>query len=257
MKITTLITAFCVLLISSADRLSADGTAGGTSTYETRFIVDMPTAGIVRKGDFAVRATTFGDGGLMAELTASPFRNFNMGLSVGGTGFIGDGDVIVQSIPGIHIKLRAFDETLYTPAFTIGANTQGYGRYSVSAKRFRTLSPGIFLAASKNFEWFAGQIALHAGINYSFEPPPADRLPNFYAGLEQTIGSFISVNLEYNANLDEYGNNMKSRGLLNASLRWAMEKNITILFQLRDMLGNLNNSSGYIRYFVLEYSNGF
>ncbi len=257
MKTTSLIAVFCALLIASAASLLADGTAGSKSTYETRFIVDMPTAGIARKGDFAVRATTFSGGGLMAELTAAPFANFNMGLSVGGTGFIGSGDIIVQSIPGILIKLRAFDETLFTPAFTIGASTQGYGRYSDSQKRFRTLSAGIFLAASKNFEWFLGDIALHAGINYSFEPPADDRMPNFYAGAEQTLGSFISVNLEYNANLDEYGSNMDSAGLLNASLRWAMEKNITLLFQLRDMLGNLSEDSGYIRVFVLEYSNGF
>jgi hypothetical protein len=234
------------------------GSAGSDAGFESRHIVDMPTAGVLHKNSFAISTVAFDRGGLAASINAAPFGNFNMGISFSGVNFIGTGDIEWQEIPGVHLRFRPFDETLYIPAFTLGISTQGSGAYLNGSDRFEVFSPGLYLAASKNFDWWAGSFSLHGGINYSFEPPADQRAPNLYAGVEHSIGPAGSFNFEYNANIDD-GNTsiVDSRGMLNASLRWSVARGLTLGLQLRDMLGRHKNSTGFTRFVTLEYISPF
>ncbi len=243
-----------ILSIFTGNILFAKGSAGSAATYESRFIVDMPTAGVISKGSFAIYAYTFTGGGLMTEISAAPFENFNMGLSYSGSNIVGNQKIVWQDIPGIHIKYRLFDETKGIPAILLGISTQGRGIFFKDSERFETFSPGFFLALSKNFTWDLGTLAVHGGINYSLEPETDNRAPNIYFGFEHSIGKYASLNIEYNANIDEADKNILShKGLLNASLRFAVVQGLTFDLQLRDLLEHIKYSRQISRFIGIEF----
>lgn len=233
-------------------------TGNGINSAEYRTIVDMPTAGTLPKGYYALNVTYFSAGGLATDFAISPFANFLLALSFSGSGIVGDGEPEFQSLPGIRLSYRIIDEKLTFPAILLGISTQGKGGWLSNEKRFQTMSPGAFLAVSKAFSWQGGLMALHGGLNYSFEPLPADRMLNFYAGAEQLIGSVLSIALEYNSNLDEKENQILSkRGMVNASIRCIFSKGLTLELQARDLFRHLKGANGFSRYIALEYTASF
>jgi len=243
-----------LLILFIVSNLYSQSTAGEGAIYESRYIVDMPNAGVLGKGDYVFYSSVFSEGGVSLLFEASPFRNFSLGISYSGVNIVGSGAVRWQNIPGVHLKFRLFDECKSLPAITVGANTQGKGFYSFSEKRFVTLSPGMYLALSKNYRWFLGMVSFHTGINYSLEPIPERRKANFYLGLEHSIGKYVSANFEYNFNFDEEkGLFYEDRGLMNLALRWSISKGITLELQARDLLENVKYYSGYNRAIVVEY----
>src|SRR3989339_2152303 len=134
------ITCSIILFLLSSTVVMSQGSSGEKAKYESLYIVNMPTAGIVPKYSFSIYSNIFENSGLFAEINASPFSNFNMGLSFGGTNILGNGEVTWQSLPGVLIRIRIFDESLGFPAILIGFNSQGRGSYSADLKRFQNLS---------------------------------------------------------------------------------------------------------------------
>ena len=230
------------------------GSAGAEAIYDSRFIVEMPTAGIIPKSSFSIETKFFEMGGLSIKFDVAPFDGFNMGLSFGGTNVIGEKQVSLQELPGVNLKIRIFDETLYSPAIVLGFDSQGQGYYYKEYNRFKTQSPGLFLSASKSFKWKLGDIATHFGLNYSFEPPNTERALNFYLGIEHSIYNFASLNIEYNANLDD-SNKMilEAQGSINAAIRISVTQGITFEIQGIDLLANTKNSTGFSRTIAFEY----
>lgn len=254
LNIIIILTAVLLLHCNSC----AKGTAGNAASLETRYIVDMPTAGVLPKKTFAIRSLFFTGGGAEVYALFAPWKNFNAGLSYGMNNILGYDDIELHSLPGLQVSYRILNERVNLPAITLGFNSQGIGRYDKTLKRCETLSPGFYLATSKNFEWAAGYIALHGGVGYTFEQKEKYRSPNVWFGLEQSVGPWAAINLEYNTNLDEEENQvMKHRGMFNAALRIALTHNITIDLQVRDLLGNANVSEPYQRYFSLDYIGSF
>ncbi len=236
----------------------SQGAAGDGAVYESNYIIDQPTAGVLKKGDFSIYTQTYPQGGVMVGLSAAPFTNFNMGFSYSGTNIIGTGSVEWQKMPGIQLKLRLLDERINWPAIVIGLNSQGRESYDADAERFMTNSTGLYLAVSKNYTWVLGDIAFHGGINYSFDTPSDYRAPNFYIGVEQSIGSKGALNFEFNPTIDEYNKDfMSHKGMLNMSLRWSIYSGITVEMHARDLLENYKNSTGFRRSLVFEYISSF
>lgn len=233
--------------------LFGQASAGEQAESESRYVVDMPTAGVLTRGRFAADGFAFGNSGVMVEFTASPFTNLQLGLSFGGSGFLGNRNIVFQNLPGFHARFRAFDETLTVPAFTVGFSSQGRGEFS--GGRFLTHSPGVFVAASKNFS-FLGSLALHGGANYSFDPVLEERFPNIYIGVEKTIGSIVSVAIEYNPTLDDPRVFMRG-GLLNTALRISTGRGFTVELQIRDLLQSLPSANQPYRILRLEFIGTF
>ncbi len=246
--------AIVVLFQSSLQfSLHAQISAGEQAVVESRYIVDMPTAGVLARAKFSVDGYLFGDSGAMLEFNASPFTNLMLGLSFGGSGFLGNGGVSIQALPGFHARFRFFDETLTVPAITLGINTQGRGAFS--GGRFETQSPGIFIAASKNFS-FLGAFALHGGICYSLEQQGTERLPNAYIGFEKTIGSIVTLTAEYNPCIDDAPMRLRG-GLLNAGIRIGTGRGFTVEVQARDIFRHLRGATLPYRLVRVEFVGTF
>ena len=242
----TYLWAFSLLFLTVISiPVSAQITAGEDAKVEYRYLIDMPTAGILDKGLASISTDILPDGILIARIEAGVFENISIGISYGGTNIIGSGSPDWYKLPAAAFRFKVLKESLNMPAFTIGFDTQGKGHYFDSSSRYEIKSPGLFLNSSKNFA-LMGYLTLHGCLNYSFESTDGDNFINLGVGAEKTLGARTSIVGEYNFALNDnnakiYG---KGRGYLNIGVRWAPADGFTIGFDLRDLLSNKKWSPG-------------
>jgi len=227
-----------VLFIILSGVSFAQGTSGESAKYEYRYLVDMPTAGLLEKGFVGVLTDILPSGVMIAYMEVGVFQNLSFGISYGGSNLIGRGNIDWYKLPGINIRVRILNETSTIPALTGGFDSQGKGEYFKDESRYSIKSPGFFVAASKNFE-LLGFLAFHATANYSLENKDGDNFVNLSGGVEKTLGSNVSLIVEYNFALnDNNGNFGGGNGYLNTGLRWSVGNGFTLEFDLRDLLQN-------------------
>lgn len=238
MKKFTLILIISIIYMQSA---FAQGTAGEDAKYELRELIDMPTAGILEKGNVSLSSELLPYGTVIAKVEAGIFNNINIGLSYGGSNIIGSGSPDWYPFPpGVNLKIRLIDETILTPAFAIGFDTQGKGEYFKDQKRFSIKAPGLFAAASKNFS-LLGYLSIHGLINYTLlEDKDGDNFVNLMVGAEKTIGANFSLLAEYNFAFNDNSSYSfgAGKGYLNLGIRWSIGNGVTVGFDLRDLLQN-------------------
>jgi len=242
-----------ILLLIAVNLCLAQGTAGDKAKYEYRYIIDMPTAGILEKGVVGVTTDLLPNGVLLQWIEAGVFENVSIGISYGGANFIGSGNVDWNKWPGVTFRARILNETVYIPAITLGFDAQGKGIYYDDDERYAIKSPGFFAAVSKNFAML-GYLSLHAETNYSLEGTD-DNYVDFRIGFEKTLGSSFSLVGEYDfAFNDNNGGFGIGRGYLNAGIRWSPGPGFTVGFDFRDLLDNEPSvSNGVGRAFKIEY----
>src|SRR5258706_7484235 len=153
------------------------------------------------------------------------------GLSYGGTGIIGSDSPVWSPSPGIVIKLGIIDETVILHAIAIGFDTQGKEPYLADLNRYTIKSPGLYAAFSKNYS-VAGYLAIHGGINYSFERADGDDDPNLFAGIDKSLGPIASAVAEYNlgANDSNHDARGRGRGYFKVGFHFSAGKGFTIGF---------------------------
>ncbi|MDA0986562.1 MAG: YjbH domain-containing protein [Bacteroidetes bacterium] len=216
----------------------AQSSAGETADIEMRNLVDVPTAGLLKRGAFAFDLDFFQQGGMTFSLSAGALDRLNFGISFGGAGFIGYEKVVPQKNPGVMLKFRLFDETQGMPAIAFGFNSQGKETYLDSLERFTIKSPGVYIAASKNYSMM-GNLSWHGGVNLSMERKDGDKDLNIFAGIEKSIGKDISLVFDYdfafNDNLEKVG---KGRGYLNGGVLWSFGNGFLMAFNLKNIVKN-------------------
>ena len=218
--------------------LYSQGTAGDKAKYEYRYLIDIPTAGILEKGVVGVTSEILPDGVLIAVIEAGVFENVSIGISYGGANLIGSGNVDWYKLPAVNIRARIINETTLIPAIAFGFDSQGKGIYDNTYKRYAIKSPGFFGAVSKNFE-LMGYMSLHGTVNYSLEGTDGDNFVDIRAGVEKTLGSSFSLLVEYDFALNDNNSDFGSgKGYLNAGLRWSPGTGFTLGFDVRDLLSN-------------------
>jgi len=249
-----------VLLILFASFLPvfAQNTAGDAANIEPRYIIDTPTAGLLKRGAFSFESNFFQDGGVMFGLYAGALDRLTFGVSYGGVGIIGKGKVNMQKLPGVMVKYRLFDETEAMPAIAFGFDSQGKETYIDSLERFTIKSRGIFIAASKNYS-FLGFLSFHGGVNWSMEKKDGDKDMDVFVGVEKSIGQELSLLAEYDfAFNDNHGNAYgRGNGYLNAGLRWSLASGLTLGFDLKNIVKNQNNVTFANRTLKVEYVRTF
>ncbi|MGA9408244.1 MAG: hypothetical protein WBW71_14010 [Bacteroidota bacterium] len=242
----------CSLLIAQCS-LMAQNSAGDAANIEPRYVIDMPTAGLIKRGAFAMDVDFFENGGMTVGLTAGALDRLNFGISYGGTGIIGHDIITMQKLPGVSLKYRLFDETMEMPAIALGFDSQGKETYIDSLERFTIKSRGFFASASKNYS-FMGNLSFHGGANYSLENKDGNKAVDFFAGAEKSLGSDISLLAEYDFGLnDNIGVVGKGNGYLNTGMRWSWGNGFTLGFDLKNLVRNQNNVTIGNRTIHVEY----
>lgn len=238
MKDFILILMMTFLYLQSA---FAQGTAGEDAKFEYRTLIDMPTAGILEKGYVSLSSELLPYGTVIARVEAGILKNFNIGLSYGGSNIIGSGSPDWYPFPpGVNLKIRLMNETILTPAIAVGFDTQGKGEYFQDQKRFAIKAPGLFAAISKNFS-FLGYLSINGLVNYTLlEDKDGDNFVNLMIGAEKTIGDSFSLLAEYNFAFNDNSSYSfgAGKGYLNLGIRWSIGDGVTVGFDLRDLLQN-------------------
>ena len=230
----------CLLFIYGfASAQGAEGSAGAKANVEPRFLIDTPTAGILHSGDFALDIDFFADGGMTVGLSAGLINRLNLGISYGGTHFIGSEKAEFNEVPGVSLRYRVLDETLPMPALVFGFDSQGREEYIDSLDRYTIKSPGFFAAASKNYR-VLGNLSVHGGLNYSLERGDDDKDLNFFGGAEKTVGRDISLVAEYDFAFNDSNRRAvgRGRGYLNVGVRWSVSGGFTIGLDFKNLIKN-------------------
>lgn len=236
----------------------SQGISGTSAKYEYCYLIDLPTAGVINRGFSSLSFELMPYGVLISKIDIGVFERFSLGISYGGANIIGSGKIEFYKLPGINLKLRFLDESILLPAFALGIDTQGKGFYNKSLNRYEIKSPGIYIAASKNFE-LIGYLSLHSVVNYSLERDDNDKDLNLGFGFEKTIGQFISFIGEYNiAFNDNTGLSFgKGNGYLNFGFRIDIADGLTFGLDIRDVLENKKiNSNSADRGIFIQYIKG-
>lgn len=247
--------AFSVAVSVALSNIShAQGSAGSEGNIEPRFLVDIPTAGLLDRGSFAFDVNFFQAGGVVLGLSAGVLDRLNFGISYGGTNIIGSEPPLWNKLPGVNIKFRLFDESEVVPAIAIGFDSQGKETYIDSLERYTIKSPGFFAVGSKNYA-ILGFLSIHGGINYSLERKDGDKDINAFIGAEKTIGEDISIMLEHDFGFNDSHREAlgRGRGYLNFGVRWSLGSGFTFGFDLKDIIKNQRHITIGKRTMRLEY----
>lgn len=238
--------------------LAAQNSAGDAANIEPRYLIDTPTAGLLKRGAFSLEANFFQDGGLTFGLYAGALDRLTFGISYGGVGIIGKGKTNMQKLPGVLLKYRLFDESETMPAIAFGFDSQGKETYIDSLERFTIKSRGIFIAASKNYS-FLGFLSFHGGVNWTMEKRDGDKDMDLFVGVEKSIGQEISLLAEYDfAFNDSHGKALgQGKGYLNTGIRWSLANGLTLGFDLKNVVKNQQNVTFANRTLKVEYVRTF
>ena len=242
---------FLILFVMSA---CGQGSSGADAKLESRYLIDVPTAGIIPHGSLALDLDFFQNGGLLSGLSLGLWNRLVLGISYGGAGLIGTESPVWNKTPGFALKVRLLDETDFVPAIALGFDSQGKEFYVDRLDRYAIKSMGFFAVVSKNYgAW--GFLSFHGGANYSLERGDGDDDPNFFGGIEKTIGPVASVLAEYNLGMNDSNRDAlgRGRGYLNFGIRTSIGGGFTIGFNLKDVLKNQQDASVGNRTVRLEY----
>ncbi|MFA5834628.1 MAG: YjbH domain-containing protein [Bacteroidota bacterium] len=236
----------------------AQNSAGDAANVEPRYLIDTPTAGLLKRGAFSLESNFFQDGGLMFGLYAGALDRLTFGISYGGVGVIGKSNVQMQKLPGVMLKYRLFDESESMPAIAFGFDSQGKETYIDSLERFTIKSRGIFIAASKNYS-FMGFLSFHGGVNWSMEKKDGDKDMDVFAGVEKSFGQELSLLAEYDfAFNDSHARAIgQGKGYLNTGIRWSLANGLTLGFDLKNVVKNQKNVTFANRTLKVEYVRTF
>ena len=248
MKIRLLIVATMLVLV----------TGGNAQQFvELRQLIDMPTAGVLDRGSYAIQLRMFGSGGLLGGVSVGLTPRVMFGLSFGGENIIGEGQVDWNGRPGIMAKLRIIDENFVMPAITVGFESQGYGAWNDAFDRYENKSRGLYAVASKNYA-ILFNLGFHGGLNYSLEDDDNDDDLNIFLGVDLSFNREFRVFLEYDfANNDNETDALfgSGDGYLNAGVLWTFSDRLFLQFNFKNLLQDGNNDVareikiGYFEYF--------
>jgi len=254
MKRLLLFVFFCMLMSLSA--------------YEMDMLIDVPTAGILQRGEASIFSEFYKDNGMLVGMRLGLFPRFVIGMSYGAENVVGNDKPDWHDRVEFHGKYRLLDESYSIPALAVGFDSQGHGRFYIEdedgneLRRYDIKSKGFFAVASKNFE-LLGNLGTHLGCNYSLENTNDDRHLNIFAGIDKMLGDVMVATVEYDMALNDNGNWLEStmgnnidymeKGYLNAGLGIYFNSNLYLQLKFNDLLQNRGDTQSADRSLNLRY----
>ncbi len=246
----------CLFLVAPANS-QTDTVAPGR--YISGYLVDMPTSGIVPHANYEIGLRVYPNGGVLSNFAVGLFDKVTANLFYGGENLIGVGDVNWNPRFGLDVRVRVIDETLVTPAITLGVNSQGLGGYNDNINRYQRKSRGFYAVGSRNYTTLVGDMGVHGGVNFSLEDADDDKDLNFFIGTNISFRGIGEAMIEYDfaANDNEGMVFGKDKGFMNIGFRFFLSNNLNLSFHLTDTFENTNGSDGFGREIRIEFREAF
>ncbi len=236
---------------------------------EIQKLIDCPTAGCLKKGQYDFELHVFPEGGVLFGFAVGLFDRFTMGASYGGVGIIGAEPVDWNEQPGVLLKYRLFEESFMMPAIVLGFSNQGRGTWVEETSQFREVdyegdryadkatsqfrdveyvggrytfkAKGLFAVAGKNFEIVKlGTFGFHAGLTYNSIEDDDDGNLSAFLGFDKSFNEELTLLMEYDLATNDNGEFSigKDRGYWHTALRWTFAKKLALELLLKDILKN-------------------
>lgn len=239
--------------------------AGDVTNLEMLQVVNTPTAGVLKRGQYQLQLRSFAEGGMQAGISMGLFDRFMFGVSFGGMRLLGFEEPIGYKLPGAIIKYRLIEETQTLPAIALGFDMQGYGDYYEhdDFKRYWQKAPGFFASFSRNLAMGSRTMGLHGGVNFNTIENIDDDGVDFFGGIDFSLNEQISLIGEYDAALDDnieediqdrFGT---GKGYLNAGVRFSFAQSLVIEAFATDLLQNSAETKGFGREIRITYIETF
>ncbi|MEA2104490.1 MAG: hypothetical protein U9P79_07620 [Candidatus Cloacimonadota bacterium] len=214
-------------------------------------LVDIPTAGILQKGEINFQSLIYKNGGICFGAGVGIIPKLMFGMEYGGESVIGNEKPNWDEYPGVYVKYRIFDESPKTPALAVGFDSRGYGAFletdidTIKVNRYELKSKGFYTVLSQNFN-FLGELGIHVGANYSIERDDNDDNLNCFLGIDKSLNNQIGFFSEYDFAFNDNGKSGNAEtysfgednGYLNAALYLNISDNIRLQLNFRDILNN-------------------
>lgn len=252
-----------------AQELDSKGAADDMQppTVERRELIDVPTAGVLQKGQYEVGLRLFDNGGLLANINVGITNRFMIGIAYGGERIVGSGEVNFNPLPGVDVRYRLIDESMIGPAVTIGFSSQGYGPWikrvptdtaTARINRYTHKSRGLFAVASKNYK-FLGTTGFHGGISWAtHEKKDKDNQPTIFVGMDKSLNNELSAVAEYDIALNDNKNIIgHGRGYLNVGAKFNFNNSFLFEVLMRDVLNNSKDFGKFAREVRLSFVTSF
>ena len=228
--------------------------------YELNDLIDVPTAGILQKGESEISAKIYRENGLLLGTRVGLFPRFMFGVSYGAEHVVGNQYPQWHDRVEFNAKFRLIDETVKYPALAVGYDSQGHGSHHEDAERYDIKSKGFYAVASKNYN-FLGNLGFHSGVNYSFEAEDDDDL-NAFLGLDKSAGDVVNLLAEYDFAWNDNTNcskicDLEKIGYLNAAASVHFSENLILKAAFYDILENRSDTHGTDRTIMLIYKMTF
>jgi len=223
-------------------------------------LIDSPTAGSLRKGTFDVGLRMYPEGGVLSEMSIGLMNRVMASVYYGGENFIGEGEINWNPQIGFEMRIRIIEESFAFPAVSIGFNSQGYGGYRKTLKRYMYKSKGFYTVISRNY-YLLGNLGLHIGANKSLEKEDKDKDINIFVGFDKAFPGGLELLAEYdfafNDNENEDLSFGKGNGYLNSALKWSVTGGFSVTFIFRNIARNKKFTSGVGREIKISYVKNF
>ncbi|MFH2035483.1 MAG: hypothetical protein ABIJ45_03695 [Candidatus Zixiibacteriota bacterium] len=231
---------FSSIAMAQNEKYTSNETANTLYEIPPIQLINNPTAGTLPRGCFNVSMRLYGNGGLLWNTTIGLSSRFQIGVSYGAEGLISDQDIQENPRIEFNTKLRLIDESYVLPAFAVGFNSQGFGRYIDDEERYTFKSKGFYGVVSRSLVLGSVAFGGHVGMNYSLEHSiDGDKEPPIFMGIDTRFAYNIGFSIEYEIALNDDSNPYSNgRGYLNLSVKWMYSENLEFEFILNDMLGN-------------------
>lgn len=248
-----------LIIFASSNPILSQTSVSNIETENLNELIDLPTSGILPHSEYELGLRVYPNGGVLTDFSLGLYNRVQATVYFGGENIIGENDVIWNPRIGFEGRIRIIDETLIIPAISIGINTQGFGSYIESSKRYRIKSRGIYAVGSRNYISPVGNASIHFGTNISLETDDEDKDLNFFAGGAITINNVGEAMVEYDlaTNDNENASVGEDKGYLNFGFRFFVANNFKLAFYFKNFLENTKDNRGFGREIKIEYRSSF
>ncbi len=218
-----------------------------------------PTAGIVAHREYRLAVRAMPESCALFGGVVGLKDVVHFGVYYGAYNLIDRGDPVFYDHVGFDVRVRLASETRW-PALAAGFDSQGWGPYDGTLRRYERKSPGFYVVASKNWNSFAGDLSLSAGANYSLERRDGDTSPNFFAEADWFIARRVSLLFDFDAALnDNAEDDVYGEGgvYLDAGVRAILGETVSIMLVFSDLATNLAPGNETSREVQFVFANTF
>jgi len=190
--------------------------------------IDQPVPISLAHGEYYAQLRLWGEGGVLARFGVGLFDRLTLGMSYSANRLIGaQRPELSRARPELMARVAVLKELGYVPDMVLGFESQGYDYFA--GERFTVLERGAYLTIGKTIEPSRTYCQLGGNWWQGFDG---------FLAVNQMLPGQVEVIAEYDPALNDRPDSGWRGGWLNFGVAWTFLERVRLVFALRDVLGN-------------------